>query len=257
METFAIETSELESEEFELSEMTSDVQYDLVEDGEVAVPEFKPAEDANSQQELATSMMRQYLQPPSSSAALTKPNRSELKSQFCGVDGGGNHFVYLVDSSKSMGEAFHSARIELIKAVNSLTQDQRFYVVFFDSNPDFMRLSNPNEDEPRSVYATAENKALLQRWAMRVKSDRGQNPNEVLEFLLNLKADAIFLLSDGEFPQSTEELLLEKNHYENLFGEHGMVSIVHTISYYSRAGESRMKRIAQQNQGQYRHVPKP
>ena len=41
----------------------------------------------------------------SSSNAQTVTNSSPAaeKITFCGVEGGGNHFVYLVDCSKSMG----------------------------------------------------------------------------------------------------------------------------------------------------------
>jgi hypothetical protein len=177
--------------------------------------------------------------------------------QFCGVEGGGNHFVYLVDSSGSMGEAFNSARRELLASIELLTPEQKFYVVFFDEVSDYMRLSDPNQDEPRSVYATPENKAKLRRWAMQISMDRGKAPNDPLRFALKLKPDVIFLLSDGEFPQSIEDLLTEENAVSNLFGDSRLISIVHTIGYFSKEGESRMRRIAEENQGQYRHVPKP
>jgi hypothetical protein len=120
-----------------------------------------------------------------------------------------------------------------------------------------MRLESPNRDEPRSVYATPENKAALARWARTIQMDRGRAPYDAIPFALELRPDVIFLLSDGEFPQRIEEILQELNHYSNLFGDEGRVSIVHTIGYHSREGESRMLRIAKQNGGQYRHVPEP
>jgi hypothetical protein len=64
-------------------------------------------------------------------------------------------------------------------------------------------------------------------------------------------------LSDGEFPQKFEDMVKKENRIANLFGDSGPISIIHTISYYSKEGESRMQRIAEQNNGQYRHVPKP
>ena len=182
---------------------------------------------------------------------------SVSKMKFCGVEGGGNHFVYLVDSSGSMGDGFESARRELLGSIDLLSPDQRFYVVFFDADPDFMRISNPGVDEPRSVYATADNKAALRRWAMRIKMDRGKAPYDPLRFALGLKADVIFLLSDGEFPEGIPKLLKEENRVENLFGESKPISILHTISYFSEEGASIMKRMASQNSGQYRYVPKP
>lgn len=181
------------------------------------------------------------------------------KVQFAGLDGGGNHFVYLVDSSNSMRK-FNDARTELLRSIDSLKPDQRFYVVFYDENPKFMRIANPGEDEPASVYATAENKQAFRRWAMAVQQARGQSPPEVLKFAFKLRPDVIFLLSDGEFTAQTETVIRENNVQENLFGESGPISIIHTIRYpgvsttEGRQAEVQMQRIAAENGGQYRNV---
>ena len=156
-----------------------------------------------------------------------------------------------------MGDAFTSARSALLQSIDMLTEKQRFYVVFFDAECDYMQLSGSPEPETRSAYATAKNKQQLRNWAMRVSMDRGKAPYEPLRFALGLKPDVIFLLSDGEFPQGIEDLLSEENRSTNLFGDTDPISIVHTISYHSREGESRMRRIAEKNFGQYRHVSKP
>lgn len=189
-----------------------------------------------------------------SSTTSLKQNAG-AQTQFCGVKGGGNHFVYLVDSSGSMRGAFASARRELLRSIDQLESHQRFYVIFFDAEPDSMRLSSPERDEPRSVLATPENKRRLRQWALQISINRGRAPYEPLRFALELRPDVIFLLSDGEFPQGIEELLQEQNREDNLFGDRGPISIVHTIGYHNREGETRMRRIATQNGGQYRHVP--
>lgn len=183
---------------------------------------------------------------------------SEPTSQFCGVDGGGNHFVYIVDSSQSMqGGRFESARRELFQAIESLQSEQRFYVIFYDSQMERMCLAEPNAAEQYSVCATPENKQALQRWAMRVKLERGAPPDDALEFALTLRPDVIFLLSDGEFPERIETLLSTRNRNINLFGDMGPISTVHTIGYHSREGEIRMRRIAEKNGGQYRYIAPP
>ena len=252
METFEFETSEPTPETSQPVE--SEVQYEISPIGEIAVAEISP----DALPAPPTPNISQMLQPASmSKATLTKTSKSKSVTKFCGVEGGGNHFVYLVDSSGSMGAAFESARAELLRAIDGLKPDQKFYVVFFDAESDYMRLADPSTDEAKSVKATTENKQALRRWAMRISMDRGRAPYDPLKFALKLKPDVIFLLSDGEFPQGIEDLLKEKNHFDNLFGDEGLISIVHTIGYHSREGESRMKRIAAQNKGQYRHVPKP
>ena len=252
METFEFESTEPVSETTQPTE--SEVEYDISPIGEMSVAEMSP----DAAPAPPTPNISDMLNPSQMSAAsMSLKPKSETVTKFCGVEGGGNHFVYLVDSSGSMGTAFESARAELLRAVDSLKPDQRFYVVFFDAESDYMRLSDPAVDESGSVKATAENKQALRRWAMRISKDRGRAPYDPLKFALKLRPDVIFLLSDGEFPQGIEDLLAENNKIDNLFGDEGLISIVHTIGYHSREGESRMKRIAAQNQGQYRHVPKP
>ncbi|MEM6776256.1 MAG: hypothetical protein AAF670_01290 [Planctomycetota bacterium] len=253
METFSLESAEPVREPSEST--PSETTYDISPVGEmmaVALPD-----DIVGQSAAMPSMSALSSTAKSTLQSLAGGGKSQAKMAFCGVEGGGNHFVYLVDSSGSMKEGFDSARQALLQSINMLTEKQRFYVVFFDAEPDFMQLSTPGVDEPRSVYATAENKQRLNNWAMRISMDRGRAPYDPLRFALELKPDVIFLLSDGEFPQAIEDLLAEENKVTNLFGEADPISIVHTISYHSQEGESRMRRIAQNNFGQYRYVPKP
>ncbi len=249
METFTLESNEPETE---VAEPTpSETEYDLSPVGELAAADFTP------EQPLDMPAPAHPASASSAAAAMSLQSDADAKIEFCGVEGGGNHFVYLVDSSGSMGDAFESARSELIRSIDFLKAEQRFYVVFFDAESEYMRLNDAKRDEPRSVYATAENKAALKRWAMRISMDRGRAPYDALRFALNLKPDVVFLLSDGEFPQGIEDLLKEENKIENLFGDRRPKCIVHTIGYHSKEGESRMRRIAQQNQGQYRYIPGP
>jgi hypothetical protein len=184
---------------------------------------------------------------------------SDNRVQFAGIDGGGNHFVYLVDSSNSM-KNFNEARQELLRSVESLREDQRFYVIFYDQQPDYMRLSNASRDESTSLRATAANKLAARRWAMTITQERGKSPVEALEFAFALRPDVIFLLSDGEFSMRTEEVIRERNHRDNLFGDAQRLSIVHTIRYpgfsssEAKKAESQMRRIAEENGGQYRNI---
>ena len=252
----AIESLEIEAAEMEVQENeptpTTTADYEVSDVGEIFAPEI----DSDS---LETAPLVENMLSNSSSQAAAQSllSDSQATTQFCGVQGGGNHFVYLVDSSGSMGDAFESARQELLRSIDALSPKQRFYVIFFDAEPDYMRLASPNADESRSASAIPENKQALARWAMTIQMDRGKAPYDAIPFALKLRPDAIFLLSDGEFPQRIEDLLRETNRVDNLFGDDTPISIVHTIGYHSREGENRMKRIAKQNGGQYRHVPKP
>jgi hypothetical protein len=249
MQTFTIESSEPEPETSQPK--PSEMEYELSPVGQMAATDFAPKMPPAP---AAAAMTGSRL---ASAAAMSLKSDSDAQIEFCGVEGGGNHFVYLIDSSGSMGNAFVSARAEVLASIGALKQNQRFYVVFFDAESDYMRLSNPSRDEPRSANASPENQAALKRWAMRIAMDRGRAPYDALRFALKLRPDVIFLLSDGEFPQGIEDLLREENKVENLFGDSHPISIVHTIGYHSKEGESRMRRIAEQNRGQYRYIPKP
>ena len=254
METFEIESSEPETDPQPDEPNPSEVEYELSPVGDISASDLISDAPVAPASTSVAAMLRSS--NAADSSMVMKPN-SDATMEFCGVKGGGNHFVYLVDSSGSMGDAFDSARTELLRSIDLLEPEQRFYVVFFDAESDYMRLSDPDVDESRSVKATRANRDALKRWAMRIQKDRGRAPYEPLRFALGLKPDVIFLLSDGEFPQSIEDLLKEENRVVNLFGDNDPISIIHTISYHSKDGESRMKRIAEQNQGMYRHVPRP
>ena len=256
MESFSVEAAKIEVEPQEITEETPvEMEYELSPVGEmqtVEIPaEVSPAMESAMAASLSSNANQAAAKP------ISMKGESASKMRFCGVEGGGNHFVYLVDSSKSMKEGFDSARRALLSSIDLLKPEQRFYVVFFDADPDYMRVSQPDQDEPRSVYATPENKAAVRRWAMRVRKDIGKAPYDPIEFALSLKPDVIFLLSDGEFPERIVTLLRDENKIENLFGDIKPISIIHTISYHSQEGASIMKRIASQNSGQYQYVPKP
>ncbi len=254
IQTFEIETAQPENVTSETAPDETAIELDPL--GEMAVVEVHA--DAIGAMSPPTTPSFSRGTAALSAAVKARGSDSNSKMQFCGVEGGGNHFVYLVDSSGSMGDAFISARRALLDSINMLNPEQRFYVIFFDAECDYMRITRADQDESRSVQATPANKQRLRSWAMRVEMDRGKAPYEPLEYALQkLKPDVIFLLSDGEFPQRIEDLLQTENKVTNLFGETKPISIIHTISYYSREGESRMRRIAENNFGQYRHIPKP
>lgn len=255
VENFTIESAEELPEVMPPTETAADVSpLGTLQVAEVALDlpmVAAPANDSAMAGEMASDSMRMAM-------ASLKGN-TPSKVQFAGLDGGGNHFVYLVDKSKSMRK-FNEARMELIRSVDSLQPDQRFYVVFYDEKPDYMRISHPARDEPASVYASTENKQAFRRWAMTIQQGPGKSPVDVLKFAFTLRPDVIFLLSDGEFSALTETVIRERNRQENLFGDSGPISIIHTIRYpgYSKAEAERadlqMRRIAVENNGQYRNV---
>lgn len=230
-----------------------------------AIVAVSPLSDVAAVSELAAELdpvtapsgaLAEALSSMATAGDLALPTRSELTTQFFGLEGGGNHFCYVVDCSLSMsGGRFEGARAELLRSIDQLTAEQRFYVIFYSAQLQRMQIGTAGRPDDYSVMATPENKRAVRRWAMGVRLQRGGPPDDALRFALQLRPDVIFLLSDGEFPQRIEGLVSQLNRSDNLFGDDGPRSILHTIGYQSRDGESRMHRLAKANGGQYRYVP--
>jgi len=181
-------------------------------------------------------------------------------AQFFGVQAGGDDFVFVVDSSFSMRPKFADALRELEYSLRDLTPSQRFYVIFFDHNAERMTLGTWNErrtryawksrPEPDMVPATKENIDGCVRWMYGVELESWTNPHKAMAFALQqLRPDAIFLLSDGEFTDrgKTEEFLRDAD----------SEVIIHCIGFYSRQGEVTLRRIAASHGGTYRFVEPP
>lgn len=257
VESFTIEAFDAVPEDSQPA--PAETALDISPVGEIAVSEVSFDLPAAPQTPMPNDLLADRPSGMTSLSSAASRGDSPTKVQFAGIDGGGSHFVYLVDSSNSM-KNFNEARMELLRSVDSLQPDQRFYVVFYDQKPSYMRISDPQADEEASVRATPANKLALRRWAMAVQQDKGLSPVDVLRFAFELRPDVIFLLSDGQFSEKTEAVIKERNLQENLFGESGPISIIHTIRYpgYStgeaQKAEVQMRRIAEANGGQYRNV---
>ena len=192
------------------------------------------------------------------------------RAQFFGVQATGNDFVFIVDSSMSMTQKFADAKRELEYSIRQLSPQQRFYVIFFDRNAEHMVLGKFDKQrklfvfhdapEPDLVPATTQNIVAFVQWMNTIQLEFATNPYMATFFAINeLKPDAIFLLSDGEFTDrgATEWFLLESNAVVDAAGKRQPRSVVHCIGFYSREGEITLKRIAAANGGTYRFVEPP
>ena len=194
----------------------------------------------------------------------------DVGAQFFGVQAGGSKFVFIVDSSTSMRLKFADALRELEYSLRGLTPSQRFYVIFFDRNAERMTLGKWNKrhsrysmklrPEPDMVPATEENIEGCVRWMHLIQLEQWTNPHSAMEFALDeLRPDAIFLLSDGEFTDRglTEQFLQEKNLVSGPLADPRPKVIIHCIGFYSREGEVTLQRIADTYGGTYRFVEPP
>ena len=109
--------------------------------------------------------------------------------------------MFVLDVSSSMsarnGQRLTRATSELIGSINQLTAEQDFSVILYSNHALPMFLKN-NEAVMRQ--ATPSNKQAALTWLRyQVRPQGGTMPARALQIAGNLKPDAVFFLSDGEF----------------------------------------------------------
>jgi hypothetical protein len=168
----------------------------------------------------------------------------KASTDFFGISGYGQKFVYVVDCSGSMREngKFERAVYELLHSIEQLQSDQEYFVIFYNHNTYPM-------DEPGLVRATPEQVEKTRRWVVHARPQGGTVPQPALLQALSMKPDAIFFLSDGLFDPGTSRKI----------GLHNRATAkripIHTIAFVNRDAEPLMKTIARRSGGKYRYVP--
>ena len=162
---------------------------------------------------------------------------------FFGIGDSGETLVYVVDCSDSMndGGKWRRATKELVRALEELSYDQRYFIIFFSDGAYPMDADAP-------IPATYEEVDHTRRWVNRIVPDGGTNPLPALLYALSLEPDAIYFLSDGQFDPMVIPQLQQRNPRST-----GQIPI-HTISFVNRATVGLMRTIARQSGGEFRYV---
>lgn len=172
---------------------------------------------------------------------------SKAATEFFGIGGYGQTFVYVVDCSGSMRMRgkFDRARYELLQSIEQLNSDQRYFVIFYSDGAYPM-----NADEP--VFATEKDIARTVRWVDDFEADGGTFPLPALLHAVSLRPDAIYFLSDGQFdPLTIHELKMRNRPTKRV----RMRQIpIHTIAFVDRATVGLMRTIARNSGGEHRFV---
>ena len=160
---------------------------------------------------------------------------------FFGVPATGKSFVFIVDMSLSMAAdaRFSRAKAELKRSIEALNSEKKFYVIFYNDTAWPM----PAE---WLVPATASHVRDVTKWFKRVNPNGGTNPLTSVQMAVEMRSDAIFLLTDGEFSEETAQYLD--------WGRTSDRTPIHTIAFGSRVGEPLLKAIARMTGGTYKHV---
>ena len=161
-------------------------------------------------------------------------------TSFFGLKARGSKFIYVVDCSGSMnGRKLLAAKAELYRSINAYKVSMKFYIFFYNSKP----IAMPGGE---LVSAADSNKRKAFNWVEHISAGGGTNPAPAILAALELKPDAIWLLSDGLFSQQACEVIQQANAKSR--------SQIHTIAFHDNNGEAQLKRIAQDNRGKYRFV---
>jgi hypothetical protein len=116
------------------------------------------------------------------------------RSQFLGVSGNAYRIAYVCDASGSMIDKFDFLRIELAKALDGLKPIQSFNIIFFSDG-----VAIP-ADKESLLMANPDNKRKAMEFLKGFGPRATSNPLPAIEVAFRQKAQLIYLLTDGEFP---------------------------------------------------------
>ena len=210
--------------------------------------------DAKLNQDLDTEILTK------SYASQFEPNSVE----FFGSRAYGNQFVFVLDISYSMrarnGERYARAAEELVRAVAQLRPDQQYCVFLFSWYTQEMFYNR------RAGYTKAggDHAQKLKTWLDQISLDAGTDPRRALSLALQMKPDAVYLLSDGHFNQPAYP-----NSETGWFDADGVRSFenvlqgveqrfdrtpIHTIAFENPFTVDTMRKIAEKTGGHFRYI---
>jgi hypothetical protein len=160
------------------------------------------------------------------------------QASFFGIRARGQFFIYVVDQSGSMldDDRLTRAKIELRRSVQALQPPQRFEVIFYNDE------ATPMPGGPLPRTADQQNKNMLNAWLRLIGPDGGTQPRSALALAISLRPDAIFLLSDGEYPEGTVEAVARSNRSK---------IPIHCVDLSGGEAGDHLRRIAHDSGGQY------
>jgi von Willebrand factor type A domain len=163
------------------------------------------------------------------------------RASFYGVRTVAQTVVYVVDCSGSMAEADRilRAKAELRRSVMGLQFPQRFTVIFYNQHP----IPMPGIALKSAELAT---KDQFLAWLRMIEPDGGTEPRGALKIALSLNPDAIYLLSDGAFPNGVVEETAQRNTRK---------IPIHCIDLAGGSAGDHLRRIARDSGGQYASRP--
>lgn len=175
------------------------------------------------------------------------------KTKFFGVESEGSKFVYVFDRSYSMNEFNHTpllaAKQELLSSINQLTDQQQFYIVFYNHEPYWYEPVNGNT-RGRLHFATGENKSRFHEFIYSVTADGGTRHLPALEKAIRSRPDVIYLMTDGE-----EKDDLSHSELQHITRMNSGGATIHVIQFAPEPRpNSTLVQLAKRNHGKHRFI---
>ena len=192
--------------------------------------------------------------PKGNNGKKVKPAKeapAEDDGGFYGIMPSGNRIVFIVDNSNSMFQRhrFDAAAAELIKAITYIPYDKHFYVLLFSDTA--YPVFHPKGTR-EWLQATDKNKKAVAEWLDYVELCLRTDAERSLEAAFAMKADEIFILTDGAFTDDTTKRLLNANVRDVKIHTIGL-----EVSQSTKRGkhpEKDLQAIAKRFGGEYRAV---
>ena len=160
---------------------------------------------------------------------------------FFGTASRGNKFVFIIDKSFSMrGTRLADAKRELCKTIRGLKPTDRFMVYFFSDGAQAMPARSMLSGTPQNIKWATE-------WVNGRIVDGGTNPTQALKWCFNLRPDTVWLLTDGQFTAGPALRAIAA-------GNRQLKARINTLAFHDESGADILKRIARENDGNYRFV---
>lgn len=162
------------------------------------------------------------------------------------------YIVFVIDRSGSMVDTFERVRVEILRTVGPMREDQYFHVLLFSDGP-------PIENRPRRLVPAVEKRKLdLVGFLKPIRASGRTDPLPALKRAFNVLAGTkgkgnklIHLLTDGVFPDNDKVLALIRRSTAGT----GIRINTYLCGYRPPAADMVMKKIALESQGVYNYIP--
>mgnify|MGYP002083969126 CR=1 FL=1 len=178
------------------------------------------------------------------------PGKGKLTVSFFGSKVEGRRIVFVLDNSGGMrGGELEMLVQELLRSVNSLTDEQEFYVIFYSDMLYPLFFPRPIQ---RFVPANETFKKRLASWLETVEFCMGNVVDEAIDAAASIRPDTVYLLTDGDLDQTRDQRRLNF-----LLDSRRRKFAIHTIGLdtgENGKAAAKLRSVAEANHGTFRAV---